>query len=82
MKLLKKELSKFVDAEFIILGSPHNNNFKKINYNLKNTALYMSPLSYSTFSEFKNNKKKFYKFYQKEINFIKKIDFELKKKKY
>ena len=76
----KKELSKFVDAEFIILGSSLNNNFKKINYNLKNTALYMSPLSYSTFSQFKNNKKKFYRFYQKEINFIKKIDFELKKK--
>ena len=76
----KKELSKFVDAEFIILGSPLNNNFKKINYNLKNTALYMSPFAYSTYSKFKNDKKKFYKFYQREINFIKKINTELKRK--
>ena len=54
----KKELSKFVDAEFIILGSPFNNNFKKRDYNFKNTALYMSPFSYTTYSDFKKNKKK------------------------
>jgi len=76
----KKELSKFVDAEFIILGSPFNNNFKKRDYNFKNTALYISPFSYSNYSDFKKNKKKFYEFYQSEINFIKKIYFELKKK--
>ena len=76
----KEELSKFVDAEFGILGSPFNNNFKKKDSYLKNTALYMSPFSSSTYSQFKNNKKKFYEFYQREINFIKKINFELKKK--
>ena len=76
----KKELSKFVDAKFIILGSPLNNNFKKKNYNFKNTALYMSPFSYSTYTQFKNNRKKFYQFFQREINFIEKINFELKKK--
>lgn len=76
----KKELSKFIDAEFIILGSPLNNSFKKRDYNFKNTALYMSPFSYTTYSDFKKNKKKYYEFYQSEINFIKKIYFELKKK--
>ena len=39
----------------------------------------MSPFSYNTYIEFKKDKKKFYDFYQKEINFIKKINFELKK---
>jgi surface carbohydrate biosynthesis protein len=76
----KKELSKFVDAEFIILGSPLNNNYKKRDYNFKNTALYMSSFSYATYSDFSKNKKKFYQFYQREIDFIKKIYFELKKK--
>ena len=76
----KKELSKFIDTKFEILGSPLNNNFKKKEYNFENTALYLSPFSYSTYSQFKNNKKKFYQFYEREINFIKKINIELKKK--
>jgi len=76
----KKELSKFIDTKFEILGSPLNNNFKIKEHNFINTVLYLSPFSYSNYSQFKNNKKKFYQFYEGEINFIKKINIELKKK--
>ena len=76
----KKELSKFIDTKFEILGSPLNNNFKIKEHNFINTVLYLSPFSYSTYAQFKNNKKKFYQFYEREINFIKKINIELKKK--
>ena len=79
-KSFQKELSKFIDTKFFSLGSAINNNFKKRNYNFTNTALYLSPFSYSTYSQFKKNKRKFYEFYQKEINFLKEINFELKKR--
>lgn len=78
-KCFKSELSKYINTNFDFLGSPLNNNYKKTNFRFKNSALYMSPFSYNTYIEFKKDKKKFYDFYQKEINFIKKINFELKK---
>ena len=76
----KSEISKYVSSDFEVLGSPLNNRFKIKSHNFQNTALYMSPFSYSTYSEFKNDPKKFNKFYKKEINFIKEISKKLKKR--
>ncbi len=76
----KKELSKFIDTDFSILGSPFNNNFKKKKIEFTNNALYLSTFSIINYEQSKKDKKKFYAYYQKEINFIKDINQELKKK--
>ncbi len=76
----KKEFSKFIDANFITLGSSFNNNFKKKFFKYKNNALYMSTFSHSTYQKFKKDKEKFNDFYQKEISFLKEINRELIKK--
>ena len=79
-KTFQTELSKFVDTKFSTLGSPLNNNIKKMDYNFINTALYIAPFSLSTFLKFKKDKKKLNEFYHREIEFIKKINFELNKR--
>ena len=73
-----KELSKFVDAEFIILGSLIITTLK-INYNLK-ILPFICPHYLILLFQSSKIIKKFYKFYQKEINFIKKIDLNLRRK--
>ena len=70
-KAIISHLKKYVNAEYIVLGSPRNN-LADINNTIKNKKeiLYIASFAPQSFITYKKNKEFIKKFYEKEINIL------------